>query len=710
MGPDLETKTVQCVVCGTPLDPSEPSCPACEYGRPPGGWPELDSAEDDSLFEVDANPVAPVALQLPRSLPPASDGRIELGAPPDLPLAFEEDQPDEELLEFGEDSDPVGFALPEDHDSLDVPHPKALRVRVVPKTGGQVDEPDVVVPLQAQVAPVRAPSDPVTLEPGAAFASRYRVDELLEEHGSCRNYLAVQEPMVRRVQLTVLGDLGGGESQQETEARFLREGAQLARHSHPNLAAVVDYGRAPDGRCYVATELVYGFSMRELMERGPVAPERLAPMLLDIARGLAACHDADVVHRGLWPEKVILETTPGAGASMARIAGTGLGLVAQALADPPSPAIAGSLAPEVVQGQSFSAASDVYAFGSLAAAALLGRPVFVGSPEAVLRAHVEQPPDGLDALVRAGGLAGSLADMALRCLDKDPSARFDSAAALVPLLEGLVGASARAALAPAGLGWRVLLAAALAGALMPTLLLAAVGLWVLNQPEPPPPAEPAASRAELRDVVEAQAAAEVRDEVAALQAQLGALEEALQDAVAMAEEAREEAEEAEPPAPPVRPRPRPAPAVAPPPAPVVTEPEPEPEPVVAEPEPEPEPVVAEPEPEPEPEPPPPPPPHPAAAAVDGMWLGTVSGRDLALNLVVTPDGSVGGSARLRRGAEVESASVRGRVAAVDGGYQLELQVVSEGEITSYSGLLQDGVIQGRIAQGGRSRGRWRVAR
>ncbi len=714
MEADADTPAVHCTVCGTPLKADAERCPACDYARPDAGWPSEDPVEADPLFGVDAGPISPVSLQLPRgAASPGSDSRIELGAPPALPLPEEDDGEDDgELLEFGEDSDPVGFTL--DGNLEPVPSPRALRVRVVPAAGDQIDEPDVVVPLQAQPeAPVAPRERGAPLERGAIFASRYRVDELIESHGAFRSYLAVQEPMVRRVHLSLLGDLGGGETQQELEARFLREGALLARHSHPNLGSVVDFGRAPDGTCYVATELIYGFSLRELMGRGPVEPDRLATILLDVARGLAACHDAGVVHRAPWASHVVLETTPGSGEALARLGGYGLGLAAASLDEAPPMELASAMAPEVVQGAAATPASDVYGFGVLAAEALLGHALFDGEAEAVMRAHVEQVPAGLDSL---SGRAASLATIASRCLQKDPARRYPNAGALLPELEALAGAAQRHAAAPAALSWRVLLAAALAGALVPTLLLVGTGAWNLSRPvaEPVVEAEPASAvmTPDLAEVVEAHAAARVHDEVKDLRQEIADLESALTDAIAQAEEAREEEAEKRrlATAPPVRPQPvrqvRP-----PPPAPVAVPP-PEPEPVVVEPVVI-EPVVAEVEPEPEPEPPPPPPPpppHPAAASLDGLWLGTVGTRDLALDLVVSSDGRVGGSARLRRGGEVDSALVSGRVSEVDGAYQLELQVTENGETTSYSGRLDAGTIQGRVAQGGKTRGRWKVAR
>jgi len=120
-------------------------------------------------------------------------------------------------------------------------------------------------------------------------------------------------------------------------------------------------------------------------------------------------------------------------------------------------------------------------------------------------------------------------------------------------------------------------------------------------------------------------------------------------------------------------------------------------------------VVAPPEPAP-PAPEPPPPPHPAAASLGGLWLGQAAGQDLALDLAVGADGAITGSARLRRGGSVESAIVVGRVAQVEGAWWVELQVLSGERAQSYSGRLEAGSIQGRVTQGGRSKGRWKVAR
>ncbi len=659
---------------------------------------------------MDALPVSPVRLELPKAVEPrlAPTG-IQLGAPPQEPLDMDDDDQDDEVLELGEDSDPIGFEAlgAEIEDDEPTAAPRTLRVRVVPAAGGQQDAPDVVVPLSSQAVDEVDAAMPGPLERGSVFAGRYRIDEPIETLGSCHSFLAIQEPMVRRVRLMVFEVLEDEQLRTEIEDRFLREASLLARWGHPNLAAVVDFGRAPDGRCYVATEVLYGFELAELLRRGPLPQDRLVPLALDVARGLAACHDAGVVHRALWAGHVTLQTGAGMAPSdsMARLGSYGLGMAVELLDDPPPLALARSLAPEVVQGDDPGPVSDVYAFGALLYQAIVGQPLFEGDADQVLRAQVEVEPTELQSVIDAGGRTGELARIASRCLSKDPVDRYAHAAELVPEIEILARGLQRGAVATPRLSWRVLFAAALSGALLPTLLLAAAGVWVLTRP-PAPPVEPVIQAPDLSELVTVQANTEVLNEVENLRKELAALEDALAEVELAAEEQEEEPEP-----PPRRVRVFSAPPVAPAPP-----PEPEPEPdreaiaeAVAAALAEAQAAQAAAEPEPEPEPPPPLP-HAAAASLDGLWLGKAGTSDLALDLTVAHDGVISGSARIKRGGSVESASVRGVVGQSDGAWTVELQATLDGETVSFSGRLEGSGIQGRMASGGRTKGRWKVAR
>ncbi|MDP2314805.1 MAG: hypothetical protein Q8P41_18010, partial [Pseudomonadota bacterium] len=97
-----------------------------------------------------------------------------------------------------------------------------------------------------------------------------------------------------------------------------------------------------------------------------------------------------------------------------------------------------------------------------------------------------------------------------------------------------------------------------------------------------------------------------------------------------------------------------------------------------------------------------------AAALSGLWLGKVSGGSFALDLNVGADGRVVGRARRSDGAK--EGAVSGRVSTSEEGLRVELQVTEGSETTSYSGLVVDGQLRGRIYAGGKAQGRFTAER
>ncbi len=90
-------------------------------------------------------------------------------------------------------------------------------------------------------------------------------------------------------------------------SRFEREARAAGRLNHPNILVVYDVGNQ-DGVPYLVTELVEGRTLREEMGRGPISRERAVRWAREIARGLAAAHDAGIVHRDVKPENLIVTT------------------------------------------------------------------------------------------------------------------------------------------------------------------------------------------------------------------------------------------------------------------------------------------------------------------------------------------------------------------------------------------------------------------
>jgi len=84
-------------------------------------------------------------------------------------------------------------------------------------------------------------------------------------------------------------------------ARFEREAKTVAALSHPNLLGIYDFGMH-DGVVYAVTELLSGETLRDRLTTGPIPRRKAIEYALQIARGLAAAHEKNIVHRDLaWP-------------------------------------------------------------------------------------------------------------------------------------------------------------------------------------------------------------------------------------------------------------------------------------------------------------------------------------------------------------------------------------------------------------------------
>ena len=221
-------------------------------------------------------------------------------------------------------------------------------------------------------------------------------------------------------------------------ARFEREARAASALSHPNIVAVYDLGL--EGQTYwIATELVVGEPLKTLIERGPLPARRTIEIATQIAGGLAAAHAAGVVHRDLKPGNIMV-TREGRikildfGLAKRRTEGDG---VPEDLTH--TGAVMGTAAymsPEQVRGEPVDHRSDIFCLGLILHEMLSGKRTFTGESSVhIMHAILTEDAPELPAGVPAG-----LARIVAHCLEKEASARFQSAADIGFDLGSMAGA------------------------------------------------------------------------------------------------------------------------------------------------------------------------------------------------------------------------------------------------------------------------------
>lgn len=210
--------------------------------------------------------------------------------------------------------------------------------------------------------------------------------------------------------------------------RFRREGDALDRVRHPGVVGLRNRGRFARG-WYLAMDYVRGESLAALLRRdGPLEDARVCAIGLEICDALSAAHTAGILHRDLKPENVLIDET-----GSVRLVDFGLALptdrsqsltqTGEVLGSP------GYLAPEQCGAGESSSATDVYGLGALLYACCTGGPPFRGATLIqTLDQVLHQAPPNLE------GRSHALAGVIRKCLQKTPSDRFETPAAVATAL------------------------------------------------------------------------------------------------------------------------------------------------------------------------------------------------------------------------------------------------------------------------------------
>jgi serine/threonine-protein kinase len=355
----------------------------------------------------------------------------------------------------------------------------------------------------------RAPSSAGTAGDGAVSwpdVPGYEIEDELGRGGMAVVYRARQVRLNRVVALK----MAMAQSAPEHLVRFAIEGETLARLRHPHIVQIHEVG-THQGRPYFALECVWGGSLRERLAGQPLPLRQAAQLVEVVARAVQHAHEQGVVHRDLKPSNILLDSDTralvdtrigqaepntvslllGQEELVPKVSDFGLARRLDTDLELTRPGCVvgtpGYMAPEQAHSRygSVGPAADVYGLGAILYECLTGRAPFVGeSPLEVLRRVVDSdpvPPSLLRPECR-----GDLEAVCLKCLEKQPAGRYESALAVaLDLRRYLEGKPTRARpVGPLVRAWRwgrrhpweaVLVGLAAAAAVL------AVGGWVWLQ-------------------------------------------------------------------------------------------------------------------------------------------------------------------------------------------------------------------------------------
>ena len=349
----------------------------------------------------------------------------------------------------------------------------------------ELEPPSVDVPADPALAPTIVEAPPgragaVAFPPELRFLrgwQRYRVERFLGSGGMGSVYLASDPQLGRRAALKFLHY-----NDPVLVVRFLREARAQARVEHPNICQVYEVGEV-EGRPYIAMQYIEGRSLTEL--RGGLPTETSVRLVRDVARAVHTANRTGLIHRDLKPANILVGSDD-AGVLHPWVVDFGLaqdqgeeGLTRTGLISG-TPAY---VSPEQAQGGQLDRRTDVYSLGVVLYELLTESPPFVGTTAAgtLVRVLQEEPEPPRR---RRPGIPADVETIVLKCLEKDPQRRYDSARALAEDLDRWLEGDPIAA-RPAGLtyraGKRLRKHRALAGVAAAALvLLAALGAEVLR--------------------------------------------------------------------------------------------------------------------------------------------------------------------------------------------------------------------------------------
>ncbi len=284
---------------------------------------------------------------------------------------------------------------------------------------------------------------PIELQNDKFLASRFRIGELIGAGGMGSVYKAEDASLTNKFAVKILRP----ELAKDPIAcsRFEHEAKSISSLTHPNIVAVYEHGISQSGAPYIVMDYVEGVSLEKVMEDNVyLEPNRVIDLFIQVADAVEHAHKKRVIHRDIKPNNIMVKSVDGT--DYAKIVDFGIAKVmpeanktTQGLTQ--TGELFGSpsyMSPEQCTGKRLDGRSDIYSIGCVMYEALSGKPPFQGENaiQTILK-HINDPPESLSKRSSNLNIPDELTYVVMRCLEKQPENRYQSANDLKADLESI---------------------------------------------------------------------------------------------------------------------------------------------------------------------------------------------------------------------------------------------------------------------------------
>ena len=276
-------------------------------------------------------------------------------------------------------------------------------------------------------------TDTTTLAAGTDFGTRYRIVSLLGQGAMGRVYKAFDKDLERAVAIKVVRP--GMMAESDALKRFKQELLLASKVSHKNILRIHDLGEVGETK-FISMAYVEGSDLNKIIRDSPKMPfERILSFAEQLADALEAAHSEGVIHRDLKPQNILVSSDDhlyvsdfGLAKSFEKDA-IGMTRTGVFLGTPLY------MSPEQVEGQPADQRSDLYSYGLILYEMATGAVPFTGdSTFKVMYDRLKTRPK--NPRLQNPEIPAWFDRIVMRCLEKDPGARYQNAAEILTDLRG----------------------------------------------------------------------------------------------------------------------------------------------------------------------------------------------------------------------------------------------------------------------------------